>query len=43
MGFRQQPVTLAEQLDATQSGEEFGQVVMGLFKTLEKVMDSNDN
>lgn len=35
----QQPKTVAEQLDAARTGEEFGQVVMGLFSTLEKAMD----
>jgi hypothetical protein len=29
------PKTLAEQLDATESGEEFGAVLMGLFSALE--------
>jgi hypothetical protein len=36
-------MTLAEQLDATQSGEEFGQVILGLFKTLETMEDNDDN
>lgn len=35
----QQPMTVAEQLDAARTGEEFGQVIMGLFSTLEKAMD----
>ena len=43
MGFTHQPMTLAEQLDATQSGEEFGQVILGLFKTLETMKDNDDN
>jgi hypothetical protein len=30
-----EPRTLAEQLDATESGEEFGAVLMGLFAALE--------
>lgn len=30
------PVTIAEQLDAAKNGEEFGQVLMGLFRTLDK-------
>lgn len=33
------PKTLAEALDATQMGEEFGQVILGLFGTLERLMD----
>lgn len=32
--------TIAQQLDAAQSGEEFGNVILGLFKTLEKQMDN---
>ena len=43
MQFTHQPMTLAEQLDATQSGEEFGQVILGLFKTLETMEDNDDN
>ena len=31
--------TLAEQLDAAETGEEFGQVLMGLFSFLEKSRD----
>jgi len=38
-----QPLTIAEQLDAAQTDEEFGQVIMGLFATLEKMKDRNDN
>jgi hypothetical protein len=30
-----EPKTVAEQLDAAQSGEEFGQVLQNLFKALE--------
>lgn len=33
------PKTLAEQLDAAQTGEEFGAVVMGLFGALERLKD----
>jgi hypothetical protein len=33
------PKTLAEQLDAAQSGEEFGVVIQGLFGRLEKARD----
>jgi len=43
MTFRPQPTqTVAEQLDAAQSGEEFGQVINGLFKTLETMMDNDE-
>ena len=34
-----EPKTVAEQLDAAQTGEEFGSVILGLFNTLEKLMD----
>ena len=34
-----EPKTVAEQLDAAQTGEEFGAVVMGLFTALEKAME----
>jgi hypothetical protein len=34
-----EPRTLAEQLDATQSGAEFGNVLMGLFTALEEARD----
>ena len=34
------PKTVAEQLDAAESGEEFGNVILGLFKTLEEKMDN---
>ena len=34
-----EPMTLAEQLDAAETGEEFGQVLMGLFSFLEKARD----
>lgn len=32
------PKTLAEQLDATHNGEEFGGVIQGMFRTLEHQM-----
>jgi hypothetical protein len=35
-----EPKTVAEQLDAAQTGEEFGNVILGLFKTLEEKMDN---
>lgn len=34
-----EPKTLAEQLDAAQSGEEFGQVLQGLFSSLQAAME----
>jgi hypothetical protein len=37
-----QPKTIAEQLDAAQSGEEFGQVLMGLFDTLAHARDEDE-
>lgn len=33
------PKTVAEQLDAAESGEEFGNVILGLFAALEKLND----
>lgn len=36
------PKTLAEQLDAAQSGEEFGVVIQGLFGWLEKARDEEE-
>lgn len=36
------PKTLAEQLDAAQTGKEFGAVIMGLFGALEKLKESDD-
>jgi len=33
------PKTVAEQLDAAESGEEFGNVILGLFAALEKLKD----
>lgn len=32
-------LTVAEQLDAAQSGEEFGNVILGLFSALEQALD----
>jgi hypothetical protein len=37
-----EPKTLAEQLDAAQTGEEFGGVLMGLFGYLEQARDEPD-
>lgn len=34
-----EPLTVAEKLDAAESGEEFGNVILGLFRTLEKARD----
>jgi hypothetical protein len=34
-----EPKTVAEQLDAAESGEEFGLVLQGLFGALERAMD----
>lgn len=34
-----EPKTIAEQLDAAESGEEFGRVLLGLFASLEKHSD----
>jgi hypothetical protein len=33
------PKTVPEMLDAAQTGEEFGNVVLGIFKSLEKLQD----
>lgn len=35
------PKTLAEHLDAAQSGDEFANVLQGLFATLEQQMDDD--
>ncbi len=35
------PKTLAEQLDAARNGEEFGQVIQGLFGDLKRQMDDD--
>lgn len=34
-----EPLTVAEQLDAAESGEKFGNVILSLFRTLEKARD----
>ena len=34
--------TVAEQLDAAQTGEEFGVAVLGLFSTLERMKDDDN-
>lgn len=36
------PMTLAEKLDAAQTGEEFGGVLVGLFSALEQARDEDD-
>jgi hypothetical protein len=36
-----QPKTFAERLDAAQSGDEFGDVLSGLFKALETARDAD--
>lgn len=37
-----EPKTIAEQLDAAQTGEEFGQVLDGFFSLLERARDEED-
>lgn len=34
-----EPKTVPEMLDAAQTGEEFGNVILGIFKTLERLQD----
>jgi hypothetical protein len=34
-----EPKTVPEMLDAAQTGEEFGVVILGIFKTLERLQD----
>lgn len=34
-------MTVAEQLDAAKNGDEFGQVLMGLFRTLDKAREND--
>ena len=34
-----QPKTVPEMLDAAETGEQFGQVILGIFKTLERLKD----
>ena len=38
-----EPKTVAEQLDAAKDGQEFGQVILGLFGTLERAKDDADD
>ena len=38
-----EPKTLAERLDAAQNGEEFAEVIEGLFKFLEKARDEEES
>jgi len=38
-----EPKTVAEQLDAAQNGQQFGQVLNNLFKALEQQMDGDDD
>jgi hypothetical protein len=38
----EEPKTLAERLDAATTGQEFGQVIVGLFDTLEQKMDNDE-
>ena len=37
-----EPMTVAEQLDAAESGAEFGAVLIGLFSALESAKDADD-
>jgi hypothetical protein len=34
-----EPKTVPEMLDAAETGEQFGQVILGIFKTLERLQD----
>jgi hypothetical protein len=36
-----EPKTVPEMLDAAQTGEEFGNVILGMFKTLERMQDDD--
>lgn len=38
-----EPKTVAEQLDAAQNGQEFANVLFGLFSALEKARDEVDD
>jgi hypothetical protein len=38
-----EPRTIPEQLDAAQTGEQFGQVIQGLFGSLERAMDQESD
>jgi hypothetical protein len=35
------PKTVPEMLDAAKTGEEFGNVILGMFKTLERMQDDD--
>jgi hypothetical protein len=37
-----EPKTLAERLDAAETGKEFGQVIEGLFSFIEKARDEEE-
>jgi hypothetical protein len=34
-----EPKTVPEMLDAAETGEQFGHVILGIFKTLERLQD----
>jgi len=34
-----EPKTVPEMLDAAETGQQFGQVILGIFKTLERLKD----
>ena len=38
-----EPKTVAEQLDAAKDGQEFAQVINGLFGALERMSDDDDD
>ena len=38
-----EPKTLPELFDATATGEEFGGVLLGMFRAIEKMMDEEDD
>lgn len=38
-----EPKTVPEMFDAAQNGEEFGAVFLGMFRTLESMMDEDDD
>jgi hypothetical protein len=38
----EEPKTVAEQLDAAESGEEFGQVLFGLFGALDRAREAEE-
>ncbi len=37
-----EPKTFAEQLDAAQDGQEFGQIIQNMFRSLESAKDAID-